>query len=181
MKAAENWTPISPPGASRPAIPATGGVALGFARLAVSGLFMLAMLYTLYFAKPVLLPIALALLFALVLRPLVRALQTLRLPESLAAAIVVGGLLALTATGIYFLAEPAMRWVENAPKTLREVERKVSGLKHSIATVQRATAKIDDITRASPGTPAPPRPRPRPRRSTSPWRRPCSRAPPPSP
>src|SRR5574337_132172 len=79
----------------------------------------------------------LALLFALVLRPLVRALQKLRLPEALAAAIVVGGLLAITANGIYFLAEPAMRWVENAPKTLREVERKVSGLKHSIATVQR--------------------------------------------
>src|SRR5574337_178029 len=120
MKVTEDWTATDPPRAPEPVIPAMADVALRFARLAVSGLFMLAVLYTLYFARPVLLPIALALLFALVLRPLVRALQKLRLPEALAAAIVVGGLLAITANGIYFLAEPAMRWVENAPKTLRE-------------------------------------------------------------
>jgi predicted PurR-regulated permease PerM len=140
---------------------------LRFARLAVSGLFLLAVLYTLYFARPVLLPIALALLFALVLRPLVRALQRLHLQEALAAAIVVGGLLTVTASGVYFLADPAMKWAENAPRTLRAVERKLSGLKSSLATVQRATEKIDDITRTAPDTrAAPPTPEHKPLAST---------------
>lgn len=129
------------------------------ARVAVSGLFLLALLYTLYFAKPVLLPIALALLFSWVLRPLVRGLQVLRVPESAAAALVVGGLVGSLGFGVYLLAEPAMGWAEGAPQTLREIERKAGALKRSIATVQRATEKIDDITRTSPGS-KPPAPAP---------------------
>lgn len=160
MSATEEWRAEPGPAAPDATPPQPQQAILHLARLAVSGLFVLAVLYTLYFAKPVLLPIALALLFALVLRPLVRALQRLRLPETLAAAIVVGGLLSVTASGIYFLAEPAMKWAENAPKTLREVERKVSGLKNSLATVQRATEKIDDITRTDPQLPSPPPPPP---------------------
>lgn len=127
----------------------------GLMRLAVGGLFVLAVLYTLYFAKPVLLPIALALLFAWVLRPLVRGLQGLKVPESLAAALVVGGVLCAVGSGAYLLTEPAMKWAENAPQTLREIERKASALKRSIATVQRATDKIEDIARPeSPSAPA---------------------------
>lgn len=117
------------------------------ARFAVTGLFLLALLYTLYFAKPVLLPIALALLFAWVLRPLMRALQSLHFPEPLAAALVVGGLLTLLGSATYLLADPAMKWAEQAPQTLREIERKAGALKRSIATVQKATDKIEDITR----------------------------------
>ena len=100
----------------------------GLMRLAVGGLFVLAVLYTLYFAKPVLLPIALALLFAWVLRPLVRGLQGLKVPESLAAALVVGGVLCAVGSGAYLLTEPAMKWAENAPQTLREIETEIQRL-----------------------------------------------------
>lgn len=119
-------------------------------RFSVTGLFGLAVLYTLYFAKGLFLPIALALLFAWVLRPLVRGLQALHLPEALAAAIVVAGLLFASGTAIYMLAEPAMGWAENAPQNLREVERKLSKLKRSLANVQRATDRIDDIASGTP-------------------------------
>lgn len=119
-------------------------------RFSVTGLFALALLYTLYFAKGLFLPIALALLFAWVLRPLVRGLQTLHLPEALAAAIVVAGLLFASGTAIYMLAEPAMGWAENAPQNLRDVERKLGKFKRSLASVQRATDKIDDIASGTP-------------------------------
>lgn len=124
-------------------------------RLAVTGLFLLALLYTVHFAKPVLLPIALAVLLAWVLRPLVRALQAIRLPEALAAAVVVGSLLALVGSGVYLLAEPAMTWAEQAPEKLREVERKAGALRRSIAIVQRATDKIEDIARPASAEKAP--------------------------
>jgi predicted PurR-regulated permease PerM len=130
-----------------------------FTRVAVSGMFVLAALYTLYFAKPVLLPIALAMLMAWVLRPLVRSLETLRIPRGVAAAAVVGGLVGALASGVYLLAEPATKWAEDAPQKLRQVERKASTLKRSIATLQRATDKIDEITRTD-STDTPPAPAP---------------------
>lgn len=138
----------------------------GLTRLAVGGLFVLAVLYTLYFAKPVLLPIALALLFAWVLRPLVRGLQGLKVPESAAAALVVGGVLFAAGSGAYLLTEPAMKWAENAPQTLREIERKASALKRSIATVQRATDKIENIARPDSSSAPAPVPEHRPLSST---------------
>lgn len=130
-----------------------------FTRVAVSGMFVLAVLYTLYFAKPVLLPIALAMLLAWVMRPLIRFLERLRLPRGVAAAALVGGLVAALAGGVYLLADPATKWMESAPQKLRQVERKASALKRSIATLQRATDKIDDITRTD-SADAPPAPAP---------------------
>ncbi|WP_341676738.1 AI-2E family transporter [Niveibacterium sp. SC-1] len=112
---------------------------------AVRGLFVLAILYSLYFAKAVFLPIALALLFAFALRPVVRALHRLRVPEGVAAGLVVFGLLAVLGVGLHALANPAMDWMEGAPQTLREVERKIGKFKRSVETVQRATDKIDDL------------------------------------
>src|SRR5262245_39795212 len=55
----------------------------------LAALLLLAVLYTLYFARDVLLPIVLALLFALILMPAVRALRRMHIPRGLAAAIVV--------------------------------------------------------------------------------------------
>jgi len=112
---------------------------------AVRGLFILAILYSLYFAKAVFLPIALALLFTFALRPVVRLLHRAHLPEPVAAGIVVFGLLAVLGVGLHALANPAMDWMESAPQTLREVERKIGKFKRSVETVQRATDKIDDL------------------------------------
>jgi predicted PurR-regulated permease PerM len=47
---------------------------------ALTGLFVLASLYTLYFARAILLPVVLALLLSWSLAPIVHALKTLRLP-----------------------------------------------------------------------------------------------------
>ena len=114
----------------------------------VAGLFALAVLYSLYFAKPVLVPIALALLIAWALRPMVRLLVAIRLPQGIAAALVVAALFASIAGATYLLADPAVRWAENAPQTLRDVELKLAHVKRSLESVQRATEKIDDITRS---------------------------------
>ena len=62
----------------------------------LAGLLVLAVLYTLYFARAVLLPIVLASLLALILMPAVRALKRLHVPRGLGAALVV---VALTGWG----------------------------------------------------------------------------------
>lgn len=66
---------------------------VGVRSAALSGLLLLAMLYTLYFAKEFLLPIFLAILLTFLLVPTVRALkQKLRIPPPAGAGLVMLGL-----------------------------------------------------------------------------------------
>ena len=67
--------------------------------MAITGLFVLATLYTLYFARAFLLPITLAVLLDFLLSPVIRALKRLRVPEPLGAALVVASLLGALGAG----------------------------------------------------------------------------------
>src|SRR5678816_2604800 len=62
--------------------------------LALTGLFILAVFYTIYYLRSVLLPIVLALLLSYLLRPIVRGLAKLKIPLSVSAAFILIGLLA---------------------------------------------------------------------------------------
>jgi predicted PurR-regulated permease PerM len=115
------------------------GVALG-------ALLVLAVLYTLYFARAVLLPVVLAVLLALVLSPLVKGLAKARLPEPIGAAMVVLALLSAIGFGVARLAEPAAQWIERAPATLGDLESKLRGLKKSVEGVSKAAQKVEEIT-----------------------------------
>ena len=75
--------------------------------VAVTGLFVLAVFYTLYFARAFFLPIVLAVLLDFLLSPVVRFLKRLRVPEPLSAALLVALLLGLIGGGVYSLADPA--------------------------------------------------------------------------
>ena len=57
--------------------------------LAITGLFVLALFYTLYFAREFFLPIVLAVLLDFLLSPLIRGLKRARIPEPVGAALVV--------------------------------------------------------------------------------------------
>jgi predicted PurR-regulated permease PerM len=115
-------------------------------RLALTGLFVLASLYTLYFARAVLLPVVLALLLSWVLSPAVRGLQRLRLPASLGAGIVVGALVATMGYGVASLTEPAKEWIDKAPSVLRQMEIKLRGIKESVEEVAKIAEKAEKIT-----------------------------------
>ena len=108
----------------------------------LAGLLVLAVLYTLYFARAVLLPIVLASLLALILMPAVRALKRLHVPRGLGAALVV---VALTGSLVGlggWIYDPAAQWIDKAPSTLAEVERKMRGIKKSVA--EMAKVATDD-------------------------------------
>ncbi|MDB5800344.1 MAG: hypothetical protein JWL63_1283 [Rhodocyclales bacterium] len=117
----------------------------------VMGLFVLAVFYTVYFAKPFLLPVMLALFLVFVLRPLVRVLnQRLRLPLPLGSALVVFGLLGALGVGGAVLSGPAMDWIERAPSSMHDIDQKIGKLKRSVQNMQRATQRIDDLTKVEP-------------------------------
>lgn len=107
------------------------------------GLFALAALYSFHFARPLLLPVVLAVLFSLLLSPVVGWLGKFHLPEPVSAAIVVAILLACIGAAFYNLAEPAAQWLDKAPESLGAADAKLRRLKQPVADVQRAADKIE--------------------------------------
>ncbi|MEX2580277.1 MAG: AI-2E family transporter [Verrucomicrobiales bacterium] len=111
-------------------------------------LLLLAAGYTVIYAKPVLLPLLLALLLTLVLRPFQWALCAIRLPAPLAAALIVGALLAGTVAGASYLAGPAATWLstleqEYAERKIKEFFAPVKDVRKGLKDVAK---KVDSLT-----------------------------------
>ena len=78
---------------------------------------VLALLYTLYFARAFLLPIAFAVLFNFLLSPAVRALARFGIRPPVAAGILVLATVASISLSAVALARPVQQWVARAPAT----------------------------------------------------------------
>jgi predicted PurR-regulated permease PerM len=93
---------------------------------------------TLYLAKPVIVPLLLAVVLALCLAPAVDGLVHLRAPRAVAAAVVlVGVLIAITAL-LNTTWAPARAWLDSAPQTMTAIEAKVR-------PIQLLMGKLDRI------------------------------------
>jgi predicted PurR-regulated permease PerM len=114
--------------------------------VALTGLFVLAVFYTMYFMRAMLLPLVLALLLSYLLTPLVRGLGQIHVRPPLGAAIILLSLVGLLGYGIYFLSEPVAGWIEKAPYSLHQLQQKLLPLKKPIEKVAQATGEIDKLT-----------------------------------
>lgn len=124
--------------------------------VALVGLLLLGVFYTLYFASAVFIPIALAVLFSLLLAPVVRRLARIGVPEALGAAIVLALVIAGVLFGIFRLAEPATDWLGRAPQSFARLEDRVRDLRAPVEQVQEATRKVEELAdmQADPRRPA---------------------------
>ncbi|EWY39947.1 membrane protein [Skermanella stibiiresistens SB22] len=113
------------------------------------GLFSLAVLYTLYLARDLLLPIFLALLLSLLLRPLVKGLRRLRVPEAVSAILLVTLLFAGLAGAAFSLTDPATHWIKRAPVVMHEMELKLGDLRQSVETARSASRQIEEMAAAA--------------------------------
>jgi predicted PurR-regulated permease PerM len=113
--------------------------------IALTGLFILALFYTIYFMRSILLPIVLALLLSYLLRPIVRGLAKLKIPLAVSAAVILIGLLVLVGYGISALATPTVAWLQKAPAGLAELQHKLRPVKNSVAQVTQATSEIEKL------------------------------------
>src|SRR5215831_15239235 len=93
--------------------------------LALTGLFVLAIFYTIYFMRSILLPLVLALLLSYLLRPIVRAFARIHIPAPISAAWILLSLVGIVAFGLSLLAAPAAGWIEKAPYSLRQLQSKL--------------------------------------------------------
>jgi predicted PurR-regulated permease PerM len=102
-----------------------------------------------YVARDFLIPTAGAVVLALTLTPVANTLERLRLPASLAAALSVL-LLALAIAGLLAVAIPSISsWAEQAPFLTLTLERKLEGLRKSLAVVQEMTNRVEQAASAA--------------------------------
>jgi predicted PurR-regulated permease PerM len=120
---------------------------------ALTGIFVLALFYTLYFARALLLPIVLAVLLSFLFAPFVRAFRRVKIPPPLSAAIILITLIALVGYGISFLATPAAGWLEKAPYGLQQLQHKLVPLKKPMEKMAQASGEIEKLAQPGP-TPA---------------------------
>lgn len=94
------------------------------------------------------LPLVLALLFTVLLGPVVSWLQQrLRLPRGLGSLLVLAVLVGGASYGVAALGKPAVEWFERGPRSLDRLEDRLRPLKEPMEKVTEATQGIEELTR----------------------------------
>lgn len=122
---------------------------------ALTWLLLLAAMYTLYFAKVVLLPFALAVLLNFIFVPVIRGLRRLHIPEAAGAALVLAGVVAVFGYSFYLLSQPAATWVQRVPEVMDRLQQKISVLKRPVEQVNAATEQMEKLATVGGSKPAP--------------------------
>ncbi|MGV8940600.1 MAG: AI-2E family transporter [Lysobacter sp.] len=123
---------------------------------ASSALIVLATLavgYTLWAAQSVILPILLAMFFALIGNPIIRGLRRLYVPRALGAFLVLAAGLAGTATLGVQLVQPASEWARQVPRELNRLAPKLRQVSKPVHAANEAAANIARATEPGDGKP----------------------------
>jgi predicted PurR-regulated permease PerM len=99
---------------------------------ALRGVFLLALVFAVREARPLLAPILIAVLLTLALAPAVRWLRRRGVPEMLGALVLVAALIGSTVPLAMSLARPAAAWWEAAPTTVSQLLEQVEKLRAAI-------------------------------------------------
>ncbi len=110
----------------------------------VWGLFGLALLALMYFAKPILIPAVIALLTALMLAPVVHLFERV-MPPAVAAFLILAMFVAGVSVVLNYTVDPMRLWLERLPAEMLTLESKLSSVKRSIESVKDTTERIGDL------------------------------------
>ncbi|MDT8386560.1 MAG: AI-2E family transporter [Thiogranum sp.] len=114
-------------------------------RMVMVSLLVLALLAALYVGRPVLLPMAMALLLSFLLRPVVRRLARWHVPLPLSSVLLVLLIASALAVSILSLREPASQWLLEAPRALQQLQYRIDGLTQSMEDVKAAAAEMEKL------------------------------------
>ena len=117
----------------------------GIRSLALTGLFLLACFYTLYFARDFLLPVVLALVLNFLLAPAVRFGKRFHLPEAGSAALVLVCLFGGVGLLAYELSSRLAEWLERVPEIGAKLQAKVQPLRKPIEKISKASDQIEGL------------------------------------
>lgn len=124
--------PLSPPSAAKTTPLQFALVALGVVAF-------------LYFARPVVLPIVLACVGGMALKPLIRWLSQCHIPPALSAAVVLLLLVTGVTIGFIRLGRPALTWLSAAPQHMTELKQKGQKLFPRLARFSQAADAVNNL------------------------------------
>jgi predicted PurR-regulated permease PerM len=122
------------------------GADLGAIRKLLTGLLILACLATIYVARALLLPVVLAVLLALVLRPATRWLARHGLPDAVGGPLLILVVAGGTAAGAYAASGPVSTLVQRAPVISAELRWKLRDILAQVEEAREASAELEDMT-----------------------------------
>ncbi|MDB4916235.1 MAG: hypothetical protein JWM95_3879 [Gemmatimonadetes bacterium] len=114
-------------------------------------LTVLALLYSLYYARIFLIPIVFAILLNFLLSPVIRFFGRLHIKPPLSAAIVVIMLIAAIGGGAYELSGPAQGWAAIAPQSFSKAQVKLRKIIKPLSQVSKNVQQAADSLGATPG------------------------------
>ncbi len=108
-------------------------------------LILLGVVAFLYFARPVVLPVFLACVAGMALKPLIRWLSCCHIAPALSAAVVLCLLVSGAAIGFFQLGRPALTWVNEAPQHITELRQRVQRIFPRITHFSQAAAAVSNL------------------------------------
>lgn len=109
----------------------------------------------LYLARDFFIPVVFAILLEAIFRPVVRALEKLRVPSTLGAAIVVLGLIVIFTIIGLSIAGPVQGWVSKVPEQFSAARGKIEGIRKSFEQVTHLANELEHVGRGPTTAPAP--------------------------
>jgi predicted PurR-regulated permease PerM len=108
-------------------------------------LIVLGVISFLYFARAVALPVFLACVAGMTLKPLIRWLSFCHIPPALSAAVVLCFLVSGVAVGFFHLGRPALTWMNDAPQHMAELRQRVQRIFPRAARLSQAAAAVNNL------------------------------------
>ena len=132
------------PGSEPPPAPSSAAAATKTTPVQIV-LIVLGTIAFLYFARPVVLPVFLACVAGMALKPLIRWLSYGHIPPALSAAVVLCLLVAAVGIGFFQLGRPAMTWMNDAPAHMAELRQRVQRMFPRVARFSQAADAVNNL------------------------------------
>ena len=132
------------PGSEPPPTPASAAAAAKTTFIQI-GLIVLGTIAFLYVARPVVLPLFLAVMAGMALKPLIRWLSYGHIPPAISAAVVLCLLVAAVGIGFFELGRPAMTWMNDAPAHMADLRQRVQRLFPRVGRFNQAADAVNNL------------------------------------
>ena len=111
----------------------------------------LAIFGVMYVARDIIIPLAFAILLALLLRPAMRRMRHLRLPDMASALILITAVVVVFSMGVLRLAGEGQKWLAEAPQTVDRVRQMLPAHTGPIANIQKTTKAVENLAQPAEG------------------------------
>ena len=115
----------------------------------LGGIFLILLLASMRYASEIFMPIVLAFVLKLILQPVLRGLEKIRIPRRLAALMVILMLLGSGGMLVTALSGPAASWAETISDTFPQLQERLSFLKKPVQQTQTILGKAEDLTKGT--------------------------------